>query len=309
MQTSFSVRNILFLALCTSAAFLSCEKSSNSSSPSSNKTAITPAQQTALMNVTNTEVESSSTQDENISDALNVPAPDGGTEGGAQTCRVVTYNPTSKTYPYVATINFGTGCLGPDGITRRGEKIVTYFVNPDSAAAGAEVTLTTYNNYYEDSSKIDGNIKIYVKQTAAAGQLILQYVTDQLFTSSNGSVMASSGVHYWAQIAGGSTISSKDNVFSITGSAKGFEILNGATLLTFTSTVDASNPVIKPVSCYFRTQGVVNIAIDVLTGGNANFAEVLNYGSGACDNIATLSINGGTPQQVTLPLMYWPLSL
>ncbi len=306
MKKPNSLQTLLVLAASSLAVF-SCSKSSNSSvAPSSGTTS--PQTKTMLMQATNSVYQSGSMDDENLSDAMDTPDPDGGVDGGMKSsCRVVTYNPASKTYPYVETIDFGTGCTGADGITRKGIKIVTHYANPATAAAGTEVSMVTYNNFYEDSSQVRGDVKMYVKTAASPGPLVMEVVTNQLFTSTtDGDAKTISGVHYRTETTR-DTINPKNDVWSITGWAIGAEVLSRDTLFTYKSTIDASNPVIKDASCGFRTQGVEDVSIFVIVGGGGKFDETLDYGTGSCDNVATLTVNNGTPQQVTLPLLYWPL--
>jgi len=307
-MSTFHSKKLLPLLAAFLVFIVSCQKSNNTSQTTS-QTAETAQQKAMLMSVTNDVYTSGSIADENYSDAVNNGVMTNGTDGGAQSCRVVTYIPSDSVYPHQTIINFGNGCLGPDGVTRKGEKIVTNYVNPATAAAGTEITSTTFSNYSEDSIAVQGEVKVYVKTTGTPGPLVLQYVDNLTYVATNGSIKSAYGVHYWTQIAGASTVTKSDDVFSITGTSQGAEVLDGATLLTFTATVDNLNPVIKPTACYFRTQGAENVNINLISGGAATFNEHLDYGNGTCDNVATLSIDGGTPQSVTLPLQFWPLSL
>jgi hypothetical protein len=47
----------------------------------------------------------------------------------------------------------------------------------------------------------------------------------------------------------------------------------------------------------------------VKTGPPTKLEEYLDFGKGECDYLATLSVNGSAPQQVTLPIRFWPLNL
>lgn len=294
------------LALIISAG-ISCQKAYNPNSGSSSIQPENAAIKAALLQATNNVFQSGSVQDENLFDAIDDAADL--TYGGAVSCKTVTFNPASKTYPYVATVDFGTGCLGSDGVTRKGVKTITYFASPAKADSGTMISQTTYSNYFEDSSQLQGYIKIYVEKAASPGPLVLEYVENQIFTASNGSVSASYGVHDWTQVSGNGSNTRKDDIFNITGVSNGTEILDGATTFSYTDTISALNPIVKNIDCNFRSQGVENVTIHLITGGGGTFIETLDYGTGDCDNIGTLKINGGKAQQITFPLQYWPLSL
>ena len=291
----------------------SCQKSNNTSQPASSGTMPTAQQKPLLLSVTNDVNTAGDVEDDASVDALSDGVTSSGFStngmGGDSTCRQVTYIPAKNIFPHQTIIDFGNGCLGQDGITRKGKKIITVYVNPLTASVGTELSLTTFSNFYEDSTGVQGEIKIYKATPSSDGFLVFNHTENITLTGSNGSVKSSYGTTVWKEIAGDSTAANKDNVFSITGSTSGTETLDGATALTFKTSIDEFHPIIKPVSCYFRTQGGVNININLITGGPANFTEYLDYGNGECDDIATLSLNGGTPQQITLPLQFWPLSL
>ena len=304
-----------FLKLIPAAAAfiffgVSCSKSGVNSQSLSTTTGSkeTPAQQAALMSVTNSVYMDGNLSDDNYSDAMSASESSTG-KPDSSSCRVITYNPSDSVYPHQETIDFGNGCLGSDGITRKGQKIITAYVDPSTATAGQLLTLTTFNNYYEDTIAVQGQVKVYLQTTSSPGPKVLEYVQATTYTSSNGSTKSVNGTHYWTQISGSSTPKNYDDTFSITGTATGIENLDGNTALTYTSEVDQFHPLIKAAGCYYRTQGQEDITIKLITGGSATFDEVLDYGNGTCDNIATLSINGGTPQEIDLPLLFWPLSL
>ena len=79
----------------------------------------------------------------------------------------------------------------------------------------------------------------------------------------------------------------------------------------FVSHLDLAHPLIKPFACKYRVQGVVTADIHLANAPKGDLIQLderLDYGNGECDDIATLSINGGAAKQVTLPLRFWPLN-
>jgi len=279
----------------------SCKKNDQPmSSPSSSKSTT----ESLLLSANNIISNAGSEQNSEVSDVVGSNSV---TSGDSVSCRSVTYNPSHSVYPHLTTINFGSGCTGRDGITRSGKKMVTVYADWKTAPAGTLISETTFEDFYVDSVSVSGNSKIYIDSAAASGMLGLKIVTDKTFTDSKGNTSTYISTNYWTQTAGNATTTKADNVYQITGSASGSEVLDGATMLTWTSTIDPANPVIRMGDCVYRTKGDIQIKLNV--EGGSNFSERLDYGNGTCDDDATLAINGGTPQQVTLPLRFWPLSL
>lgn len=270
-------------------------------------TSSTPSQattQSLLMQATNTISNAGVQQSNDMSDLLGTATMMSGDSSG---CKTITYNPARNVYPHLTTVDFGSGCTGPDSVTRSGEKFITVYANWKKAPAGTLLSETTFSNFWVDSVNVSGNIKVYLDSAAWPGPLAMKVVTNKTFTDKKGNTTTFSETAYWMQTAGDSTTKKSDNIYQITGSASGSEVLDGATVLTWTSMIDPNHPVIKKGDCPNRSSGIENTTL-TLSGGTV-FNEVLDYGNGTCDNIATLTINGGTPQQVALPLRFWPLSL
>jgi len=188
-------------------------------------------------------------------------------------------------------------------------KIITVYANPLTAPAGTLVSKTTFSNFYVDGIKVTGDVRIYIDAPANPGPEVIKLVVDKKLRSSNGDMKTFTAMNFWKQTAGAATSIREDDVFEITGIEAGSEVLDGATAIDWTAKTDSLHPVIKRGDCNYRTQGAINIQLHISTGGGSNFTEYLDYGDGTCDNKATLSINGGMPQEVTLPLFFWPLSL
>ncbi len=284
--------------LCT--GIVSCKKNEV---PASSPTAQTTTQ-TLLMRANNTITSASDQQSQEVSDVLGS---DVVMSTDSSPCRMVSFTPSRTVYPHLRTVDFGSGCTGPDGITRSGKKLVTVYANWKTASAGTLISETTFSDFWVDSVSVSGNVKTYVDTAATPGPLALKIVTNKTFTDTKGNTSTFIATSYWLQTAGDTTTTTADNVYQITSSATGTEVLDGATSLTWTSNTDPQHPVIKMGDCAFRSSGALQIQLTLSEG--TVFNEYLDYGNGTCDNNATIAINGGTPQAVTLPLFFWPLSL
>ena len=296
-----NLKGLISAAVLICIVYASCKKNDQPvSSPSSSKSMT----ESLLLNANNIIANAGSEQNSEVADVVGSNSV---TSGDSVSCRTVTNNPSRSVYPHLTTVNFGSGCTGKDGITRSGEKLITVYADWKTAPAGTLVSETTFEDFYIDSVNVSGNSKIYIDSSAASGMLGLKIITDKTLTDSKGNTSTYIATNYWTQTAGNATTTKTDNVYRITGSASGSEVLDGATMLTWTSTIDPANPVIKLGDCVYRSKGDIQIHLNV--EGSSTFNERLDYGNGACDDDATLAINGGIPQQVTLPLRFWPLSL
>ena len=297
MKTKFS--RLIPAAALLGLVFTSCQKN-DQPGPSSPQTTT----QSLLLAATNAIANGGSQQNEEVSDVLgsNVVA-----AGDSTSCRVVTFDPSRFVYPHLKTVDFGSGCTGPDGITRSGKKLITVYADWKTASAGTLLSETTFSDFYVNNVSVSGNIKIYIDSAAMPGPLGLKVIVNKTFTDSKGNTSTFAATNYWVQTAGDTSTTSADNVYQITGSASGTEVLDGSTALTWTSNTDPNDPIIKMGDCFYRSKGGIEVQLTLATGNMFN--EYLNYGDGTCDNTATLTISGGTPQQVTLPLSFWPLSL
>jgi hypothetical protein len=285
-------------AICASLCLfvISCQKNDHPATQSQQGST-----QTLLMNATNDVVQSAALESSNVDDIMG--------SGDSSTCPAITFDTSTKVFPHVKTIDYGSGCLGKDSIMRTGEKIVTIYAKRDSAAPGTLISIATFQGFTINGMADTGTIKTYVDSSSTMGMRIYKIVSDETLIALNGDSKTFTGTHWWKQMQGGTTTSPDDDVYQITGTSMGTETLDGATQFTYTATISNTNPVIKRVDCNHRVQGSVDVAIHITTGGDANFMEVLDYGTGDCDTKATLSINNGVPQVITLPLYFWPLSL
>lgn len=185
-------------------------------------------------------------------------------------------------FPVTMYIDYGTGTTDPiDGKTRKGIVTATFDRSWDTLGCNVTVKLINY----------------YVK--TAAGTNFVQYACDSImighpsaytFTNSviGGKCIAASWNLEWAcsrtltQTSGmGDTLLTND-VYQFTGNAQ------GKTREGKNYTVNVTNPVVKAMSCTWIQQG----RIDLTPEGKAT--RTVDYGSGVCDDQATLTINGNT---------------
>jgi hypothetical protein len=209
---------------------------------------------------------------------------------GGNSCFTVTVDTTagsSNGYPKTVTLNFGNGCTGWDNHTRMGE-IITVYTGPLSQHGS--IATTTFVNYYQDSINVSGTHIITNSGTSDTLGLTVQ-VQNGMLKFPSGNYIAWNKNRTWTQTGGQSTpYNLLSYVFSITGSSSGTAVYDDS---TYQWTTNITQPLIRDLDCPFIVQGENSITWN-------NISATVDYGSGACDNIATVSINGGTPFEIIL---------
>lgn len=196
-------------------------------------------------------------------------------------CATVTRDTVSM--PHVTTVDFGSGCTGIDGKNRKGQIIITY--DGEYRAMGTTITVT-FNNYSVNDNQISGTKTIHNDGPNSSGNLSFTiHASGQIVLASGEGMISwtSDRVREW--IAGEPTTSRDDDQYSVTGTASG-TACNGN---TFEATI--TEPLIRNLAPGCRkhfTDGVVLIE----TSGKPD--RIVDFGNGACDDQATVTINGHT---------------
>lgn len=209
------------------------------------------------------------------------------TDSSGNRCFTVTITPlTPGVFPKTIVLDFGNGCTGQGGHTRKG-KIITVYTGP-MVAPGSKAT-TSFDNYYVDSNKIEG-VHIIQNNSTSNNKIFTVRVENGKITKPSGNYTAWNKNKTWTQIEGNGTPNFPvDDVFSITGSANG-TIKKGNDMVQWSSEI--IQPVIRKFTCRWPVKGQVRMTRNSKT-------SVLDYGNGVCDNKATITINGQT-HQITL---------
>ena len=297
MKTQFFRANLLpllaFFILFVTVAMVACRKTETTSAPRTNNESGTQS-----TNSTNFAYINASLDDDDFSDAF----------ADSSECKTVTFGPSKDVYPHTKTITYNNCFSDCKNGVLNGTKVVYDYINPDSAKPGDLVKEVSYQDFTIDSVKVSGDVKVYL---VSSDPRTLHVVATRTYVISgkDGVTETVKSDHVRTQISGGNTESRDDDVYSVTGTSKGNEILHGGTVAKYTAVIDPNDPVIKASACCWRSAGTETVSIEVkYRGSTSTLTEVLDYGDGACDDTATLTVNGGEAQTVTLPLMFWPLN-
>lgn len=210
------------------------------------------------------------------------------------TCATVTRNPAFGTVitpgtTVTKTIDFGTtGCAMPNGNILKGQIVATFVYNP---TATSHTINYQFVNFYHNAIKFDGN-KEFTRTMAAAtatspAHPIVVMNMAMTATFPDGRVFNRVGTRTREIIAGYDTPNVlADNVYQVTGNWT--TTFPNTTVQT--STISSSNPLIVKMSCIAVNKPL--IVQGLITFVRNGHTATLDYGSGACDNLAVFTVNG-----------------
>ena len=194
-------------------------------------------------------------------------------------CFTRTYDAATRTL----TLDFGpTNCLCADGRYRRGQ-LTAVFSGP-YRQAGAVVTINRTNFFVNDNQHLGTR----VITNLGDGSFDLSVQNASIIFANNGGTTAWSSQRRYTRTAGFGTRTILDDAYSITGSLTGTNRRN----VTYTATI--KTPLIKK----FAAGCARHFVAGTIELANASSQSMLiNYdpsGTAACDNIATVTVNGRT---------------
>ncbi len=197
-------------------------------------------------------------------------------------CATRRYNAEARTL----TIDFGpTNCLCRDGRYRRGQIVVVFTGADRRRHSGAVVTRV---NYFVNDNQHTGT-RIFTDKGQGSFSLDVQ----------NASIITPEGTHAWTshreytRLAGFGTPLLADDVYAVTGTAEGTNRKG----VSYSATIaEPLRKVLSPGCARHFVAGTVNLS------NSRGRTALLNYdptNSQACDNIASVTINGRT-RRITL---------
>ena len=193
-------------------------------------------------------------------------------------CFTVTVVPRQPgVFPKTVIVDFGSGCLGRDGKYRKG-KIVTIYTNR-MLTPGAKIS-TTFVGYHVDSFNIEGTHITENTSTSNMQGLKVKVIDGKITNTNNGNWRKWNSTKDILQVEGNGTPHfALDDVYKITGFAAGANSAghNWSAIIV--------EPLIKKFTCWWIVKGTVRLSRDARQA-------LLDYGNGACDNLAILYING-----------------
>lgn len=211
---------------------------------------------------------------------------DGVSNGRTQSCGTISNDATTK----ILTIDFGAGCLGADGRTRKGTIAILYVGTVPQTSTSRTITFT---NYAVDDYSISGSITQSDFQRPSAGSFSFS------LSASNVTVILSDGKTY--------SISQLQRTFS-TNSGVLQDLADDITTISGTSTqsgpsgnvttVNITSPITIKGSC--TTTGFFYPASGTYTIVDGRVTYTIDWGTGECDKAIFITAFGKTTVK-TLP--------
>gem|GEM_PF-203865 len=203
---------------------------------------------------------------------------------GSYYCAIETVSGSS--FPDTLTVDFGTGCVSTDSITRSGS--ITYIFSGKLSTPGTTIS-ATFNNYVVNGYKLAGKYSI-ANTSTQAGVSLTTAVTGGNITYPNDTSYSFSGSKTVLWVSG-TPANTASLVFNITG---GYSVSSsyGESL-----TANITSPLVRNGTCKNIVQGITSFKY---TKGNLNVSGTIDYGNGTCHNTALITI-GTFQKTVTLP--------
>lgn len=193
-------------------------------------------------------------------------------------CPNVSIDSAETGYPIVITLDYGDGTELNNGRVISG--IITIDISAPKGTDGATRTIT-YTNCVIDGIGVDG----VTSQTFNGDNVTSRTIStssDVTFVMTDGTVIDRVGSHVREWIQGIDTpMEHSDDMIEISGSVD----VSSSTGDVWSRVI--IEPIIKLGNCQYNVQGVVQISLNDET-------SVIDFGTGECDNMATLTVNGET---------------
>jgi len=221
-----------------------------------------------------------------VEDASDFAASNGRVEEGDKfaPCAVITHNRATKT----VTIDFGTGCKGRDGRTRKGKIIAVHtdvFRKPNSKCT------VTFDGYSVEDIKVEGTIVTtyngidLVKKSVQKTSLVNVKLTFPNGQTASRSVTVTQSFTLTPNLL--------DSEYQVTIEGSGVA-RNGVAFTTTTL-----SPITKKVACFREKVPYPVSGIQQITPQNDKEPIRINFGDGTCDKTITIS-RGEAVRTITL---------
>lgn len=198
-------------------------------------------------------------------------------------CATVSINPLMG-FPKTIAIDFGAGCISPNGIARKGKINITL---SDSVRKSGSTAVLTFNDYYVAGFKKEGTIT-WTNTSTTSVKGWQRKIEDGKITALGGRFWLHSGLTNTVQTAGYSTPRNLlDDEFTVTGN----HTVSNSNGITATSSIVI--PLEKKTACDNVSKGSIQLQ-------GPNHMALIDFGNGTCDKIGTISIDGSTPLSIML---------
>lgn len=205
-------------------------------------------------------------------------------------CANVSLMPLGAGFPKTLTIDYGSGCIGTDGVSRSG-KIIAVF-NGNFRDENTEISIY-FDGFTNGQYAVAGTYDVTNTGTDGDGNptfsevirdVIIAWNTQQIIWKAdlNRTWIEGDTTNFTTDTIGGTLgiAGLEDDIFTLLGTASG----NDSNTHPFN--LEVTNSVVLPSNCKYITDGML-----VVSPTNFNDGTV-DYGSGECDKQATIEVDG-----------------
>ena len=205
-------------------------------------------------------------------------------------CAIATLSPLGSTFPKTLTIDYGTGCTGPNGMSRKG--IFTAELSGNFGDEGTTIDVL-FNGFTKGQYTLSGTYSVTVGAADGSGNpTYSEVISNAIISWGSQEVLWEAELNrtwtegYTTNFTTPDTTSImgiaglNDDVFELTGSGSG----NDSNTHPFTW--ESSTALILQTGCGYIKQGTL-----VISPANFNDGTV-DYGMGECDKQATIEVDG-----------------
>jgi len=287
MKTKHLTFGITILTIALATSFSSCRKDKNNDPEEKDKDTSSAADQSLASSIDN---DMTSIADEAGRTYTVSSFKTSGVDGLlSASCATVTVD-SSAAPARTITVNFGTSnCLCNDGRYRRGAIVYSF---TGKYRDSLTVITVTPQNYFVNDNQVTGTKSITNNGHNAANHLVYQITANMQIIKAGGAgtiTWQANRTREW--MAGESTLTWSDDIYSITGTASG----SNAAGNTFSSVI--TTPLVRNMAIGCRKHFVSGVLEHTPSGKPTRY---IDFGNGACDDIAVVTING-VAYIVTLP--------
>lgn len=205
-------------------------------------------------------------------------------------CATITSNALNSTDNDTLIVNFGTGCTGGDGRLRSGILQYIYTAGFHYRDSGNVISVSS-NNYVVDGNNIIINTKTIKNMGHLTGGKLTWTVDANItINKANGKTIQCTSSKTKVLLAGeqpnNAPIDWAHAQLAIYGTASG-TTANGE---SYTASVAQATWLVRNFNCTSYRKCFVSGELDFTPGSKAT--RYINFGTGACDNLATVTING-----------------
>jgi len=264
---------VSILAVAAIVALNSCNKSDTSSESGTTKTTISDFANLVTSFASDFEDELIGAEESNLKSA------------SLANCFTVTVNKNENGafYPRNWTVEYSGGdCVSFNGNIKKGKIQVNL---SDFWKNEGALRTVSFEDYFFNNNKIVGTKTILNTGLNERGNLTFtKTVKDASLTYEDGTSISWECTKFSEMIGGNSTFLFADDVWSVTGTGIGVNLDKKNYTMTITT------PLIYKNGCFYPVSGIVTIDT---VGGDM---QTIDYGSGDCDNLATVTIAGVTTE-------------